>query len=75
MKFKIYNPVLEKGSCVLRTFMKLLDRNYLQIKKELDILADKMGYSSYNEVELFEKYLFNNGYEKITGNNIIVKDL
>lgn len=75
MKFIKYDPVNEKGACVLRTFTKLFNKDYLEIKKELLELASNLNYESYNEIDVFEKYLSNNNYIKIDGNNTLVSDL
>ena len=75
MRFVEYNPISEKGSCVLRTFTKLFNKDYKIIKEELTTLAKSLNYNSYNEIEVFEKYLSNNNYIKIDGNNILVSDL
>lgn len=66
MKFVEYNPVDEKGSCVVRTFTKLLDKDFYIVKKELLQLAKELGYEDYREIAVFEKYMSNNNYEKIT---------
>ena len=75
MKFIKYDPVNEKGACILRTFSKLFNKDYLEIKKELLELASTLNYNSYNEIEVFEKYLSDNNYIKIDGNNTLVSDL
>lgn len=75
MKFVKYDPVNEKGACVLRTFSKLFNKTYDELKEELNDLAKKLNYESYNEIEVFEKYLSDNNYEKIDGNNTLVCDL
>lgn len=75
MKFVEYNPVNEKGTCVLRTFTKLFNKDYKKIKEELITLANSLNYESYNEIEVFEKYLSDNNYVKIDGNNILVSNL
>ena len=75
MKFINYNPVDERGACVLRTFSKLFNKTYDDLKKELNTLAHTLNYESYNEIEVFEKYLSDNNYIKIDGNNTLVSDL
>ena len=75
LKFELYNPVVEKGGCILRTFMKLFDKSSDEIKDELVILTKSMGNVSYKEVDVFERYLISNGYKKIDGNNVLVKDM
>lgn len=75
MKFIKYDPVNEKGACVLRTFSKLFNKDYKTLKEELNVLASTLNYNSYNEIEVFEKYLSDNNYIKIDGNNTLVSDL
>ena len=75
MKFIEYDPVKEKGACVLRTFSKLFNKNYEEIKAELMILAKKLNYDNYNEIEVFENYLSDNNYIKIDGKNLLVSNL
>lgn len=76
MNFEFYNPTNEKGSCIIRTFAKLLDKDINIIKEELNNLAKKLNYDNYKEIEVFEKYLENNNYQKIdVDNEIIVKNL
>lgn len=75
MKFIEYNPINEKSACVLRSFTKLFNKDYLEIKKELLELANNLNYESYNEIEVFEKYLSDNNYIKIDGKNTLVSNL
>lgn len=75
MNFVEYNPVNENRACVLRTFTKLFNKDYKIIKEELTTLANSLNYESYNEIEVFEKYLSDNNYIKIDGNNILVSQL
>jgi len=75
MKFIEYSPINEKGACVLRTFIKLFNKDYKIIKEELTTLAKSLNYESYNEIEVFEKYLSDNNYIKIDGNNTLVSNL
>jgi hypothetical protein len=75
MKFIEYNPINEKGACILRTFTKLFDKDYRKIKEELIILASFLNCKYYNEIQVFEKYLSNNNYLKIDGNNVLVSNL
>ena len=75
MKFVEYNPVLGSG-CIVRTFLRLLDKDVSEIKNELFNLAQDMGYDDYSEISVFEKYLDINNYEKIDNyKDILVKDL
>ena len=75
MKFQVYNPVKQNCDCVIRTFMKLLDKTYINVKEELISLASNLGYESYQEQEVFEKYFEKNGFTKIEEDPAIVNDL
>lgn len=68
MKAKFYNPVDEKGACVIRSISKALNKNYNFIKKEIGI--------NYNDEVVFESYLFKNGF--VIDNNfedMLLKDI
>lgn len=65
MKFVDYNPVDEKGSCVIRTFTKLLNKDFYIVKDELLNLAKELGFDDYREQAVFEKYMQINNYKKI----------
>ena len=75
MKFQEYNPNSKHCDCIIRTFMKLLDEDYITVKGDLDEIAHSMGYDTYNETEVFEKYFDKNGYQKIDAEDILVNDL
>ena len=75
MKFQVYNPVQKNCDCVIRTFMKLLDKSYLKVKEDLFAIADSLGYDTYKETEVFEKYFEKNGFAKIEEEDILVNDL
>lgn len=75
MKFEEYNPNSKHCDCIIRTFMKLLGKSYIKVKEELNEVAHSLGYDSYGETEVFEKYFEKNGYSKIDAEDILVKDL
>lgn len=75
MKFQIYNPSLENGGCIPRALSKFFKKDYNKIKEELTLLAHKMNYKTYQEVEVFETYLKNNKVHKVPSENVLVKDL
>ncbi len=60
MKFEYYNP--GEVVCTVRSISKLLNKDYRIVEKELLELAKSLGYDSYNEIEVFEKYLYENGF-------------
>ena len=74
MKYQFYFPKEDHCDCVLRTFMKLLNKSYDDVKKDLLVIAQDLGYEKYNEINVFEKYFLDNGYSKIDGDNSLVKD-
>lgn len=60
-----YNPVDEKGGCVVRSISKALNKDYDLVKNEL-----KQINEYYNDEKVFETYLINNGFiidEKTSG--------
>ena len=57
IKFEKYNPSDEKHSCVVRTMTKLTGKDYGAVKHELILLAEQMGYPTYNEPHVFEMYM------------------
>ena len=68
MKVIYYNPIDEKGTCVIRSISKALNKDYSIIKKELGI--------NYNDEAVFESYLFKNDF--IVDNNFegkLLKDI
>jgi len=75
MKFKKYNPVEEKGNCIIRSFSKLFNKDYYKVKEELLELQKQLNYTDYREIEVFETYLKNNNATTIDIKNKIVKDL
>ncbi len=75
MKFQEYNPAIKNCDCVIRTFMKLLEKDYLTVRRDLLSIAESLGYDSYNVTEVFEKYFEKNGYTKIEEEPVIVNDL
>lgn len=75
MKFKKYDPVNEKGACVVRTFSKLFDKEFYKMKEELLKFIEDNNYNSYNDIDAFETYLISNGYTRLDMNEEIIKEL
>ena len=75
MKCEYYNPIDEKGSCVQRSISKVLNKDYFAVKNDLINIYKNLNAKDYREVEVFEKYLFDNGASKLDIKNILVKDL
>lgn len=65
MKFVEFNPVDEKGNCILRSLSKILDRDYYEVKKEILNLTTKLGYNDYREEKVFETYFELNNIEEV----------
>lgn len=76
MKFIEYNPVDEKGGCIARALSKAYNKNYNDIKEELNNIAQKLSFNDYREIAVFEDYLLNNKATILNDyNQHIVKDL
>lgn len=65
MEFEYYNPSDEKRSCVVRTMTKLTGKEYSIVKKELTELAEQSGLETYNDENVFEKYMAEHGISKL----------
>ena len=50
MNYVKYDPDMKIGGCILRTFIKLLDKDELVIDKELKELCSKMNHNNYTDV-------------------------
>lgn len=75
MKFEKYNPADEKGACVIRTFSKLFNKNFFDMKNELVRFIEDNNFNSYNDIEAFETFLLNKGYKKLDMNEEIIRKL
>ena len=67
MQFKKYyiSDSDGKSNCVIRTYCKLFNKEYFDVKKELSDIASKLGYDNYTEVDVFESYLYSKDYSSI----------
>ena len=75
MKFSFYNPK-ESSNCILRSFSKITGKNGMIIETELKDLAKQMDKNDYSDIEVFEKYLEQLGFEKYDClNDVKIKDL
>lgn len=73
--FKKYDP---KGAsnCIIRVFSKLTEKEPVEIENELIDLSKKLNHNEYSDIEVFEKYLKNIGFNKVTTEkNTLIKDL
>lgn len=75
MKFIEFNPSIEQGNCIIRSFSKLFNKDYNIVKKELNDLAVSLNYKDYREIDVFEKYLNSNNVYLIEETNKKIKDL
>ena len=75
IKYTYYNPVDEKGSCIYRSFSKLLNKDYYIVKKELSDISSLLNKDK-NDIDTFDYYLNINNIKKIDDyNNKQIKDL
>ena len=75
MKFEYFNPVNEKGSCIQRSISKVLDKDYFEVKNELIKFSKELNKDDFREIEVFEKYLFDNDFKKLDISDILVRNL
>lgn len=68
MKVIYYNPVDEKGVCVIRSISKALNKSYEEVKKDLLSISD-----NYNDEVVFENYLLDNSFriERVFSNKTL----
>ena len=65
-----------KSNCVIRSLCKILNKEYSEVFDDLCLYAKKLNLSSFNETEVFEKYMNDNNIHKIdVTDNIKIKDL
>ncbi len=64
-----------KSNCVVRSLCKVLDKQYDDVYNDLINVSKELKCSSFNDIEVFEKYMENNDIFKINCENITrVKD-
>ena len=61
MKFEYYNP--SNYICTIRSISKVLNKELEEVKNNLISISKELGLDSFNEIEVFEKYLFDNGFK------------
>ena len=64
------------SNCVIRSFCKLFNKEYNEMKEELINSTQKMNCNNYNDIDVFESYLSSKDYttEEING-DIKIEDL
>lgn len=76
MKVCVFNPVIEKGNCILRSLTKILEKDYFEVKNELNNLTKKLNCEDYRDEKVFLKYLGDSGFIKVDSyNGVSVRDL
>lgn len=77
MKYEYYYVEDEnkKTNCIIRTFCKLFNKEYEEVKQELINIAKKLNYETYAEIEVFEKYLNDKNYIKLEHKEEQIKNL
>lgn len=77
MKYEYYYVEDEnkKTNCIIRTFCKLFNKEYEEVKQELINIAKELNHETYAEIEVFEKYLNDNNYKKIEHKEEQIKNL
>ncbi|MBQ6840782.1 MAG: hypothetical protein IJO63_01540 [Bacilli bacterium] len=65
-----------KSNCVVRSFCKLLNKEYDDVFKELCDIQFSLQKDSYNDIDVFETYMLNHKIMPISyGYDMLVKDL
>ena len=65
-----------KSNCEVRSFCKLLNKEYENILCELCNIKEELNCQSYNDIEVFETFMSNHNINSIEyGKNIKIKDL
>lgn len=65
MKFKeYYIEHNNKSNCVVRTFTKLFNKEYIDVYNDLLEISNKFN-CNYNDIEVFEEYLRLHNYKNI----------
>ena len=49
-----------KSNCLLRSLCKILNKEYDDVYNGLCKVAKELNYSSFNDIEVFEKYMEDN---------------
>ncbi len=77
MKYEYYYVEDEnkKTNCIIRTFCKLFNKEYEEVKQELINIAKELNYETYAEIEVFEKYLNDKNYIKLEHKEEQIKNL
>ena len=63
-----------KSNCVVRSLCKVLNKEYDEVYSDLIEISKKLN-CSFNDVEVFEKYMSDNEINKINSSESTIKDL
>ena len=63
-----------KSNCVVRSLCKALNKEYDEVYSDLIEISKKLN-CSFNDVEVFEKYMSDNEINKINSSESTIKDL
>ncbi len=78
MKFAEFNISNKDGksNCVIRSLCKVFNNSYDDVYNELLDICNKINASSFNDVEVFEKYMMIRNTKAIDyGKDMLIKDL
>ena len=65
-----------KSNCVIRSLCNVLNKEYNDVYDDLCEVAKMLNFSSFNDIPVFEKYMEQNDFIKISSSDEIkVKDL
>ena len=63
-----------KSNCVVRSLCKVLNKQYDEVYSDLITISKNLN-CSFNDIEVFEKYMSDNGINKIDSKEDIIKNL
>ena len=63
IKFNNHPKGLETTDCVVRAISKAFDKDYLETRRELNLVKRELGFQSYKKTKFIYKYLSN--YERL----------
>lgn len=72
MKYEYFDT---NDDCIVRTFIKIFNEGSNNIKNRLLSISNLLGYNNYAEIDVFEKYIYDNGYKLLDYKNMLVRDL
>ena len=67
MKYVNYDPSPERGGCIIRSFSKAFNKDYYEVKDELELLGKKNN-CSWNDDKVIEEYFSDKNISNISYN-------